>query len=58
MKSKIDKKEMQILADELDEQCRVLEQEIAERTKALETKREYAKAARSVFLGLEFGGIK
>lgn len=58
MKSKIDKKELQVLADELDEQCKTLEFEIEQKTKELDQKRNYAKAARSVFLGLEFGGIK
>lgn len=58
MKSKVNKQEIQILADELDEEVRILKQEIVEKTKILETKNMYAEAARRVFLGLEYRGIK
>jgi hypothetical protein len=58
MKSKINKLEMQILADELDDEVRTLELEIAEKTENLKIKKVYAEAARAVFLGLSYGGIK
>ncbi len=58
MKSKIDKAEMRVLADELDKEVLALERNVEIETKKLETKRMYAKAARAIFLGLEYGGIK